>query len=100
MERINTGIGFEICPPLKNSTQYWMTGYPNSKILGHDYSTAYDFEDVVKKNIDCSDIMFDSESCQFFAYAETSERLERFANDIKEHFSNAKQLFEQMYGKL
>lgn len=34
-----------------------------------EFESAYDFEEFVQKHIDCTDISFDSEFCQFFAYA-------------------------------
>ena len=90
-KEINTGFGLGIYESKPND--FYITGYPSAKVLGHSYRDAYEFEEAVKRNIDCTDITFDSESCQFFAYAKTEERLVKFANDIKEHYEKAKKMF-------
>ena len=46
-----------------------------------EFESAYDFEEFVQKHIDCTDISFDSEFCQFFAYAKTEERAMKFIQD-------------------
>jgi hypothetical protein len=77
--------------------QWTLTGIPSSEQLGHQYATAYDFEDAVKRNVNCSGIEFDSEYSQFFAYAKTRARLESFAKQIAKHYEKAKELREKMY---
>jgi hypothetical protein len=92
---INTGIGFGIYESEPN--RHYITGYPDYKKLGHSYDSVYDFEDAVQRLVDCSGINFDSESCQFWAYSTTSERLVKFADDIKAHFEKAQNLIKEMY---
>ena len=77
--------------------QWTLTGNASREQLGHDYESAYDFEDAVKRNVNCSGIEFDSEYCQFFAYAKTRARLESFAKQIAKHFEKAKKVKENMY---
>jgi len=77
--------------------QWTLTGIPSSEQLGHQYECAYDFEDAVKRNVNCSGIDFDSEFCQFFAYAKTRARLESFAKQIAKHYEKAKKLTESLY---
>lgn len=57
-----------------------------------NYESAYDFEDCIRRNIDCRGIKFDSEFCQFWAYAKTKARLESFSNKIEKHFNKVKQM--------
>ena len=90
-KEINTGIGLGIYESKLND--FYITGYPSAKVLGHSYEDAYAFEEAVKRNVDCSGITFDSESCQFWANAQTEERLVKFANDIKEHYLKAKSMY-------
>jgi len=77
--------------------QWTLTGIPSSEQLGHQYECAYDFEDAVKRNVNCSGIDFDSEFSQFFAYAKTRARLESFAKQIAKHYEKAKKLTESLY---
>jgi len=96
-ETISTGIGLSIYKGDWDGAQWTLTGFPKKEAIGHDYESAYDFEDCVKRNINCSGIDFDSEFCQFYAYAKTKARLVSFANQIKKHYEKAKQLKEEMY---
>jgi hypothetical protein len=59
-----------------------------------EFESAYDFEEFVQKHIDCTDISFDSEFCQFFAYAKTEERALKFVNDIEKHFDKVKKMLD------
>ena len=73
--------------------EWTLTGFPSSEQLGHRYESAHDFEEAVKRNINCSGIDFDSESSQFFAYAKTRARLESFAKQIDKHYAKAKKMY-------
>ena len=66
-------------------------------MIGHSYESAYDFEECVRRNVNCKGIEFDSEYCQFFAYAKTRARLESFAKQIAKHYEKAKKITENMY---
>ena len=77
--------------------EWTLTGNPSSEQLGHRYESAYDFEEAVKRNVNCSGISFDSEYCQFYAYAKTKARLESFARQIAKHYEKAKKLTESLY---
>ena len=87
---ISTGIGLTIYKGNWEGAEWTLSGYPDKKVIGYEYQSAYDFEDAVKRNINCSGITFDCESCQFFAYAKTKTRLVSFANKIKKHYEEAK----------
>ena len=77
--------------------EWTLTGIPSSEQLGHQYECACDFEDAVKRNVNCSGIDFDSEFSQFFAYAKTRARLESFARQIAKHYEKAKKVKESLY---
>jgi len=57
-----------------------------------EFDSAYDFEEFVQKHINCEGISFDSEFCQFFAYAKEEERAMQFIKDIENHFEKVKNL--------
>lgn len=91
---IPTSVGLKI---YKDETGYSITGFPKKEIINHEYESAYEFEDCVKRNVNCKGISFDSEFCQFWAYAKTPGRLVKFANDIEKHYVKAKKVMEQLY---
>lgn len=94
---IVTTFGMTIYKGDYEGAQWSITGFPNPEKIGHHFESAYDFEDCVKRNINCSGIVFDSEFCQFFAYAKTKARLESFDKQIAKHFEKAKAMKEKMY---
>ena len=55
-----------------------------------EFDSAYDFQDFVKEKINCKGIDFDSEYCEFFAYAKTKARAIKFANDIDGYFAKVR----------
>ncbi len=63
-----------------------ITGYPKKSSTGLDFDSAYDFEEYAKKKVKCEGIDFDSESCQFFAYAKTEARGKKFIEDLEKWF--------------
>lgn len=87
---ITTEIGLRI---YNDETGYSITGFPKKEVIGHDYESAYDFEECVRRNINCKGIEFDSEFCQFWAYAKTKARIVKFADDIKKHYDKAKGMY-------
>jgi hypothetical protein len=91
---ITTEVGLRI---YKDEQGYSITGFPKKEIIAHDYDSAYDFEDCVRRNVNCDGIEFDSEFCQFWAYAKTKGRLVKFADDIHKHYVKAKKTMEGLY---
>ena len=73
---------------------FTITGNPVQKYRIREFDSAYDFEEYVRKHIDCRGIDFDSEYCQFFAYAKTQSRAKRFAEDIIAWFEKVKKLVD------
>lgn len=71
---------------------FTITGNPKSSETIVEFDSAYDFEEFVEKHINCKDIEFDSEFCQFFCYAKTKARALKFVSDIEKHFDKVKKL--------
>jgi hypothetical protein len=92
-----TAIGLTIYKGDYEGAQWSITGFPKAEVIGHQFESAYDFQDCIKRKVNCSGIEFDSEYCQFFAYAKTRARLESFAKQIAKHFEKAKAMKEKMY---
>jgi hypothetical protein len=90
---IKSKIGLSISKGDWKGAQWTICGYPNSEVIGNHYSSAYDFEDMIKRNINYKGIDFDCESCCFYAYAKTEKRLIKFLNDIENHFEKAKSMY-------
>jgi hypothetical protein len=94
---IKTNIGLDIYKGDYEGAQWSITGFPKDEQIARHFESAYDFEDCVKRNVNCSGIEFDSEYSQFFAYAKTKARLVSFAKQIEKHFAKAKVMTEKMY---
>lgn len=78
---IDYPVGFSIFQ-LDGDSNYTITGRFSKEYRFKDFDGAYDLEEYLQKHIDCTDIDFDSEYCQFFAYAKTVERAKKFIEDI------------------
>lgn len=72
--------------------EWTITGNPKQDMTIKQFESAYDFEEYVQKKVDCSGITFDSEYCQFFAYAKTKQRATSFAKAIDKHFAKVREL--------
>lgn len=70
----------------KDDFGYTITGNPKKSSTGLDFDSAYDFEEYVQKKVRCEGINFDSEFCQFFAYAKTEKRAKTFIEDLEKWF--------------
>lgn len=81
MKDINYPIGFTIFK-LEGSKEFTITGDIAKEYRFRDFNSAYDLEEYIQKHIKCSGIDFDSEYCQFFAYAKTLKRAQKFVEDI------------------
>lgn len=85
-------IGLSVYDDKDEDGHFTITGNPKEKETIVEFESAYDFEEFVEKHINCKYIEFDSEFCQFFAYAKTKERALKFVKDIEKHFEKAKKL--------
>lgn len=85
-------VGVEVWKGDWEEAEWTITGYPKKEFTVRDFDSAYDFEDFVKEKVSCKGISFDSESCQFFAYAKTEARAKKFAKDIEAYFKSVQNL--------
>lgn len=90
---IKSQIGLCITKGDWEGAQWTLSGWPSSQEIGKTYSSAYEFEETIRRNIDCRGIEFDSESCQFYAYAKTKQRLISLLRRIEKHFEIAKSMY-------
>lgn len=74
--------------------EYTITGYPKKEFTVREFDSAYDFEEFIKEKVPCQDIDFDSESCQFFAYAKTEKRAKKFLEEIEEYFQKVSSMLK------
>lgn len=74
------------------SDDYTITGYPSKKFCIRDFDSAYDFEAFVQEKVNSKHIAFDSESCQFFAYAKTKARAVAYVKAIEKYFEKVSSL--------
>ncbi len=72
--------------------QWTITGLVKKSVTVIEFDSTYDFEEFVQNKIDSEGIEFDSESGQFFAYADTEERAIKFLNDIEAYFNQVRGL--------
>jgi hypothetical protein len=79
-------MGLEVSKGGWEEAQWTITGNASVKYTVRPFDSAYDFEEFVKPKINCKGIEFDSESCQFFAYAKTEKRAIKFLKEIEEYF--------------
>lgn len=84
-------IGLEV-NQCEGDKDFTITGYPKQSQTIKQFDSAYDFEEYIQKKVDCSGITFDSEFCQFFAYAKTKQRVTSFAKAIDKHFAKVREL--------
>lgn len=94
MQDINYPIGLTIFKLDEDKEEYTITGNLVKEYRFRDFDGAYDFEEYVQKHIDCSGINFDSEYCQFFAYAKTLDRAKQFVDDITAWVAKVKELVD------
>ena len=85
-------IGVSVYKGDWEDAQWTITGFPRKEFSIVDFQSAYDFEDLVKEKVNCKGITFDSEFCQFFAYAKTKARAVSFAKAIEKHFEKVRDL--------
>ena len=72
--------------------QFTITGNARKLMTVKEFDSAYDFEEFIQAKINCKAIMFDSESCQFFAYAKTKAQAVRFVKAIEDYFAKVREM--------
>jgi hypothetical protein len=82
-------LGLEVYR-LEGYKEWTISGNAKRAMTVKEFESAYDFQDFVKEKINCKGIEFDSEFCEFFAYAKTKARAIKFANDIDKYFAKVR----------
>ena len=85
-------VGISVWKGDWEDAEWTITGFPNKEFTVKDFDSAYDFEEFIQKKIKCNDITFDSEYCQFFAYAKTKSRAISFVKAIDKYFIKVKKM--------
>jgi len=94
MQDIKYPVGFTIFKLDEDREEYTVTGYLAKEYRFKDFDSAYDLEEYIQKHIDCSGMNFDSEFCQFYAYAKTLDRAKQFVDDITAWVTKVKALVD------
>lgn len=89
---IKLEIGLTIYKGDWEGAQWTITGIPTKSMTIKEFDSAYDFEDFLKNHINCNGIEFDSEFCEFFAYAKTKASALAFGKRIEKYFKNVREL--------
>ena len=84
-------IGLEVSKGDWEDAQWTITGFPKLSEKLPRFESAYDFEEVIREKINNTGITFDSEYCQFFAYAKTKARAIGFAKAIEKYFKKVEE---------
>jgi hypothetical protein len=83
-------IGLEVSKGDWDDSEWTVTGNARKELTIKEFDSAYEFEEFIQEKINCKGITFDSESCQFFAYAKTKARAVKFAKDIDKYFEKVR----------
>jgi len=93
MELIYTSpIGLKVFDARELDGNFTITGNAKQSETIVSFESAYDFEELIKSKVKCEGIDFDSEFCQFFAYAKTKAKALAFVNRIEKHFEKLKNM--------
>jgi hypothetical protein len=87
-------IGLSVYDDKDECGYFTITGNPKKSVTIVEFESAYDFEEFIQGKIKCDAIEFDSESCQFFAYAKTKAQALSFVTRIEKHFDKAKKMLK------
>ena len=87
----NTTIGISVSKGDWEGAEWTITGFPKLSDKLPRFDSAYDFEEVVKEKVNNTGITFDSEYCQFFAYAKTKARAIGFAKAVEKYFKKVEE---------
>lgn len=79
-----------------NNNYYSIGGNVKKEYCIKGFDGAYELEEYIKKNIACKRIDFDSEYCQFFAYAKTKKEAVDFVKRVEKHFMKQKELVQEI----
>jgi hypothetical protein len=85
-------IGLSVFDDKKEFGCFTITGNPKKSVTIVEFESAYDFEEFIQEKVNCKNIQFDSEFCQFFAYAKTKAQALSFVTRIEKHFAKVKKM--------
>jgi len=85
-------IGLSVFDDKKEFGYFTITGNPKKSVTIVEFESAYDFEEFIQEKVNCKNIQFDSEFCQFFAYAKTKAQALSFVTRIEKHFAKVKKM--------
>jgi hypothetical protein len=91
---IKLEIGLTIYKGDWEGAQWTICGNPKQSMTIKEFESAYDFEEFIKEHISCKGIEFDSEFCQFFAYAKTKASAIAFGNRIEKYFEKVRKMLD------
>jgi hypothetical protein len=89
---INFDIGLTVYKGDWDGAKWTITGLAKPKYTVIEFDGAYEFEELIQAKIPCKGIEFDSEYCQFFAYAKTKQSALAFVKRIEKHFAKVRNL--------
>lgn len=72
--------------------QFTITGKLLKSETMKEFDGAYEAEEFIQAKINCKGIDFDSEYCQFFAYAKTKSRALKFVKEIEDYFTKVREM--------
>ena len=87
-------IGLSVYDDKDDYGNFTITGNPKKKETIVEFESAYEFEELIQEKVNCKGIEFDSEFCQFFAYAKTKASAMAFVNRIEKHFDKVKKMLK------
>ena len=86
----NFDIGLKVYKGDWDGAKWTITGFPKQELTIVEFDGAYEFEELIQAKIHCKGIEFDSEYCQFFAYAKTKQSAVAFAKRIEKYFEKVR----------
>ena len=89
---INFPVGLTVYKGDWDGAQWTITGNPKTSMTVKQFQSAYDFEKFIKEKVACKGIEFDSEYCQFFAYAKSKATALAFATRIEKYFDKVRKM--------
>jgi len=89
-------IGLEVSKGDWDGAEWTITGNARKELTVKEFDSAYEFEEFIQEKINCKAIVFDSESCQFFAYAKTKAQAVRFVKAIEKYFEKVRTTMEKL----
>jgi hypothetical protein len=87
-------IGLSVYDDKDEYGYFTITGNPKKSVTIVEFESAYDFEEFIQGKIKCDTIEFDSESCQFFAYAKTKAQAISFITRVEKYFDKVKKMLK------